>query len=102
MKINAVGIDLAKNVFQIHGVDERGRVLLRKQVKRAQVASFFGGCTNCSNGETRTSLPWRSPTGMRGLPGRCSPMNGNSKLTTLQLFKLKGSTERPIAQAIRK
>ncbi len=31
MKITTVGIDLAKNVFQVHAVDERGAVVLRKQ-----------------------------------------------------------------------
>ena len=34
MKITTIGIDLAKNVFQVHGVDERGKTVLKKQVKR--------------------------------------------------------------------
>jgi transposase len=37
MNITAVGIDLAKNVFQVHAVDARGKVVLRKQLRRAQV-----------------------------------------------------------------
>ncbi|MGB2901891.1 MAG: IS110 family transposase, partial [Candidatus Dechloromonas phosphoritropha] len=37
MKITTVGIDLAKQVFQVHGVDERGKVVLKKQLKRDQV-----------------------------------------------------------------
>ena len=41
MKITTVGIDLAKNVFQIHAVDERGKTVLKKQLKRDQVAAFF-------------------------------------------------------------
>lgn len=41
MKVTTIGIDLAKNVFQVHGVDEQGKAVLRKQLKRAQVASFF-------------------------------------------------------------
>ena len=41
MKVKAVGIDLAKNVFQIHRVDGEGKVPLRKQFKPSQVASFF-------------------------------------------------------------
>ena len=32
MKITTVGIDLAKNLFQVHAVDERGRAVLRKQL----------------------------------------------------------------------
>ena len=41
MKMTTVGIDLAKNVIQVHGVDERGKAVLRKPLKREQVASFF-------------------------------------------------------------
>ncbi|SOE50381.1 Transposase [Burkholderia sp. OK233] len=41
MKATTIGIDLAKNVFQIHGVDEHGKVVLKRQLKREQVAMFF-------------------------------------------------------------
>lgn len=41
MKIKTIGIDLAKDVFQLHGVDEFGNMVLRKQVKRAQLAIFI-------------------------------------------------------------
>jgi transposase len=47
MKITVVGIDLAKNVFQIHGIDERGKTSLKKQLKRDQVASFFANLPPC-------------------------------------------------------
>jgi transposase len=47
MKITTVGIDLAKNVFQVHGVDERGKGVLRKQLRRAQAAVFFGNLPPC-------------------------------------------------------
>jgi len=36
-----VGLDLAKNVFQVHGVDEHGAVTFRKQIKRVQLSAFF-------------------------------------------------------------
>jgi hypothetical protein len=41
MKITAAGIDLAKNVFQVHGVDARGKTVLKKQLKREQMGPFF-------------------------------------------------------------
>jgi len=41
MKITTIGIDLAKNVFQVHGVDAQGKVMLKKQLKRDQMAAFF-------------------------------------------------------------
>ena len=47
MKITTVGIDLAKNVFQVHGVDEHGKAVLRKQIKRDQMASFFVNLPTC-------------------------------------------------------
>ena len=33
MKITTIGIDLAKNIFQVHGVDERGKAVLKKDRK---------------------------------------------------------------------
>ncbi|PRW92722.1 IS110 family transposase [Pseudomonas fluorescens] len=47
MEIRTVGIDLAKNVFQIHGMNERGKPLLRKQLKRDQVVVFFANLPPC-------------------------------------------------------
>ena len=47
MKITTVGIDLAKNVFQVHGIDERGKAILGKQLRRAQVAVFFANLPPC-------------------------------------------------------
>jgi transposase len=41
MNVKTIGIDLAKNVFQIHGVDEHGKRLFNKQLRRAQMASFL-------------------------------------------------------------
>src|SRR5450631_52508 len=47
MKITTVGIDLAKNVFQLHGVDARGKPVLRKQLRRGQIAEFFVNLPPC-------------------------------------------------------
>jgi transposase len=47
MKITTVGIDLAKNVFQVHAVDERGRVELRRQLRRDQMTAFFANLPPC-------------------------------------------------------
>jgi transposase len=47
MKITTIGIDLAKAVFQVHGVDERGKTVLRKQLKRKDVMSFFANLQPC-------------------------------------------------------
>ena len=46
-KLVTVGIDLAKSVFQIHGVDESGRVLVRRQLRRSQLLAFFEKKPRC-------------------------------------------------------
>ena len=47
MEITTIGIDLAKNVFQVHGVDQRGKVILRKQLRREQMVEFFAKVPPC-------------------------------------------------------
>ena len=47
MKITTIGLDLAKNVFQIHGADERGKAVQRKTLKRAQVLAYFANLPAC-------------------------------------------------------
>jgi transposase len=47
MQCVTVGLDLAKNVFQVHGVDERGEVLLRQRLRRAQIRTFFSQLKPC-------------------------------------------------------
>ena len=47
MNVTTVGIDLAKSVFQVHGADARGRPLLRRQLRREQVAEFFANLPPC-------------------------------------------------------
>lgn len=41
---------MAKNVFQVHGVDDKGRAVLKKQLRRAQVLPFFAGLVPCKVG----------------------------------------------------
>jgi len=47
MKITRLGIDLAKQVFQLHGVDERGHRVLRRQVRRAQLLEYLARLEPC-------------------------------------------------------
>ena len=47
MNITTIGIDLAKNVFQIHGVDKRGKVVLRKSVRRPALAKLIANLPPC-------------------------------------------------------
>src|SRR5262249_50650594 len=46
-EVTTIGLDLAKHVFQAHGVDAEGATVLRKQLRRAQVLAFFSRLPPC-------------------------------------------------------
>ena len=46
-EITTIGLDLAKSVFQLHGVDVGGTVVLRRQLRRAQMLAFFSRLPPC-------------------------------------------------------
>jgi transposase len=46
-EVTTIGLDLAKHVFQVHGVDAEGATVLRKQLRRAQVLAFFSRLPPC-------------------------------------------------------
>ena len=47
MEITTIGLDLAKNVFQVHGVDATGQVVVRRSLRRAQMLPFFTRLASC-------------------------------------------------------
>ena len=40
--VTTIGLDIAKSVFQVHGIDAEGKVLIRRKLKRRYVLAFFG------------------------------------------------------------
>ena len=47
MQITTIGLDIAKNVFQVHGIDASEKVVVRKQLRRSQVLAFFKALPPC-------------------------------------------------------
>ena len=47
MQVTTIGLDLAKNVFQVHGIDATEKVVIRKQLRRGQVIKFFEALAPC-------------------------------------------------------
>jgi transposase len=47
MQVATIGLDLAKHVFQVHGVDASGSVVVKRRLKRSEVAAFFAGLQPC-------------------------------------------------------
>jgi transposase len=46
-EITTIGLDLAKNVIQVHGADETGAAVLRKRLRRSEVLAFFTSLPRC-------------------------------------------------------
>jgi transposase len=46
-EVSTIGLDIAKSVFQIHGVDAEGAVVIRKRIGRAKMLEFFLGLPPC-------------------------------------------------------
>jgi transposase len=46
-KIVTIGLDIAKSVFQVHGVDAAGQVVVRRRLRRSHVLRFFAGLARC-------------------------------------------------------
>ena len=44
MQITTIGLDIAKNVFQVHGIDAKEKVVARKQLRRSQMIRFLRHC----------------------------------------------------------
>ena len=45
--VTTIGLDIAKSVFQVHGVDAAGQVIIRRQLKRRYVLAFFQKLPPC-------------------------------------------------------
>jgi transposase len=47
MQITTIGLDTAKNVFQVHGIDAAEKVVVRRQLRRGQILGFFEALPRC-------------------------------------------------------
>jgi len=56
MQVTTIGVDLAKNIFQVHGVYEDGSVAFNKPLRRAQMLSFFSKITPAWSGSKLVDL----------------------------------------------
>ena len=45
--VTTIGLDIAKSVFQVHGIDAEGKVVIRRQLKRRYVLAFFQKLAPC-------------------------------------------------------
>ena len=71
MQATTIGLDIAKNVFQVHGIDREEKVVVRKQLRRGQVIRFFEELSPC----------------LVGLDNRRRNFGGKSKLSAWVDFR---------------
>jgi transposase len=46
-KISTIGLDLAKRVFQVHGIDDQGQLIVQKQLQRSEMIAWFSKLAPC-------------------------------------------------------
>jgi transposase len=65
--VSTIGLDIAKSVFQVHGVDANGVVVIRRQLKRRYVLAFFEKLAPCLVGieACASSHYWSRAAGTR-------------------------------------
>ena len=71
MQITTIGLDIAKNVFQVHGIDAAEKVIVRKQLRRGQMLAFFKALPPCLVGMEACATPTIGHVNSRSLATRC-------------------------------
>ncbi len=71
MEIITIGLDLAKSVFQVHGVYGSGKVVVRKALRRSQVLPFFTKLSPCLVGWRRAARRITGRASLSPLATRC-------------------------------
>ena len=75
MQVTTIGLDLAKRVFQVHGVDVAGKIALRRKLQRSEMAGFFADLPACLIGieACATAHHWARLIGKAGHDVRLIP-----------------------------
>src|SRR5438445_7689428 len=102
-EITTIGLDLAKHVFQVHGIDAEGTTVLRKRLRRNQVLGFFSRLPRCVVGleACATAQHWARELGALGHEVRLMPAHDvkadgqRDKNDAADAEALRGAAQRP-------
>jgi hypothetical protein len=88
--ITTIGLDIAKSVFQVHGVDAQGKVIVRRQLRRRYVLAFFQKLPPCLIGieACASSHYWSRELQALGHTVRFGDGAGDCTRACLQLSKI--------------
>jgi transposase len=94
--ITVIGLDLAKNVFQVHGINAEGEVLIRRRLRRAEVLRVFAGLPHCLVGmeACASAHHWARQIGALGHTVRLMPP------AYVKPYVKRGKTDAADAEAI--
>jgi transposase len=95
-----IGLDLAKNVCQVHGVDATGATVLRKRLRRGQVLAFFAGVPRCLIGMEACATAHYWARGLRGLGHEVRLMPPQYVKTYLKRNKNDAADAEAICEAV--
>jgi transposase len=75
MQVTTVGLDIAKHVFQVHGIGDAGQVLIRRQLRRGELIGYFRRLPPCLIGMEACSTAhfWAREIGKLGHAVRLIP-----------------------------
>ena len=96
MQVSTIGLDLAKQVFQVHGVDAEGAVVLRRRLRRSEVVKFFSTLPGCLIGieACATAHHWARELSALGHEVRLIPPS------YVKAYVKRGKTDAADAEAI--
>ena len=73
--VTTIGLDIAKSVFQVHGIDAEGKVLIRRQLKRRYVLAFLQKLSPCLVGIEACATSHHCRANSRRSDITCAPTN---------------------------
>jgi transposase len=59
MNAATIGLNIAKQIFQVHGADKSGKVVFRRRLRRSEVARFFARVRAVSGRDIRSVIEWK-------------------------------------------
>src|SRR3954452_24377926 len=92
MQITTIGVDLAKHVFQLHGIGPDGRVVLRQKLRRGQMITFFAKLPPCLVGMEACATAYHG----RVNSGRSGIKSASCRHTTSKPISSAARTMRPM------
>ncbi len=102
MKVSTIGLDIAKNVFQVHGLDEEDEVVVRRQLRRSQVMPFFEKLAPCLIGMEACATAHHWSRELQGLGHEVRLMPAGYVKAYVKRNKNDAADAEAIAEAVRR